>query len=124
MVGPNPYTAPWLGQSLAGITDVSGDGTGGIVAAAPFDDESQADVGSIQIFSGADCSLVRRCFDPEGVSGDSLGFGPSGTPGGLAVVHDVDGDGRSDVLVGAPYRDTGASSAGEAVLLPPQAVRS
>ena len=87
----------FFGASVSGAGDVNGDGTPDLIVGAPTDD----DVGSAQVFSGSDGSLLFR-FDGVNID-DDLGTSVSG-------VGDVNGDGTPDLLVGAPG-DAGTGSA-------------
>ena len=78
-----------FGTSVSGAGDVNGDGTPDLIVGAPGDD----DVGSAQVFSGTDGSLLFR-FNGVNID-DDLGISVSG-------VGDVNGDGTPDLIVGAP----------------------
>jgi hypothetical protein len=84
-----------LGFCLARIGDVNGDGIGDLLVGA---DESSPggvlDAGSAFILSGRDGSILIR-FDGEAVN-DFLGWSVDGC-------GDIDGDGISDAVVGAPF---------------------
>ena len=114
MVDPVPNSSDYLGGSVAGIADVTGDGTPDILAGSYSDDALAADAGAALVFSGADGSLVRRITDAGGAGSDY--FGQS-----LAVLPDVNGDGFPDLAVGAIYDDTAqGSNAGSVVLVDPR----
>jgi hypothetical protein len=82
-----------LGERVAGVGDVDGDCASDVIVGAP---DASGGAGSALIFSGRDGSLVRR-FD-----GATGGTAPDAFGGAVAGVGDVNGDGLSDVVVGAP----------------------
>ena len=85
-----------LGQSVAALGDVTGDGVPDIVAGQFYSDTAaDDDAGDAVIFSGADGSPVQTLWDPNGESDDD--FGRS-----VGNAGDQDGDGWDDVIVGAP----------------------
>ncbi|RME37356.1 MAG: hypothetical protein D6788_09670 [Planctomycetota bacterium] len=111
MSDPGGASGDELGYAVAGIGDVTGDGTEDIAASAIFDDTLQGtNAGSVLIFSGADCSLVRKCTDPDGAESDELGFALDG-------LRDISGDGVPEVVAGVPLDDTAqGTNAGSVVV--------
>ncbi|MEH0938211.1 hypothetical protein [Micromonospora psammae] len=108
------YTIAWyLGLALT-IGDVNGDGLGEVIAGAPSAQTPQLDGGLITVFTGRTGGLsgsaVRVITQrTTGVPGDP----ESGDRFGAALAAgDVTGDGKADVLVGAPGEAIG--STGEA----------
>jgi len=93
-----------LGWSCAGAGDVNGDGRDDLVVGAP-----QTNVplgrGYVRLYSGADGSLLRTLNGAA--AGDRFGAAVAGA-------GDLNGDGKDDVLVGAPQNDQGGTNAGAA----------
>jgi FG-GAP repeat len=89
-----------MGYSVAGLGDVNGDGVNDMVVGSPKKDteEGLVDVGSALIFSGANGSLIRSLDPPA--QGGAEANGRFGTA--VANAGDVNGDGVSDILIGAP----------------------
>jgi len=105
----------FLGRSLAGVGDFTGDGEPDILVAAPRDYYDAAGYpGRVYLFSGlitgeltgADADMVFRGENP----GDYAGVSVSG--GG-----DVNGDGRPDVLIGASLNDEAGTWAGKSYVV-------
>jgi hypothetical protein len=104
-----PEASTEFGESVANMGDLDGDGVPDIAVGARTADPPGApgDCGTVTIFSGGTgniLSLIRGL-----AAGDHFGER-------IAVVGDVNGDGQSDLLVGAPDADPGAASAGLAVV--------
>ncbi|HZW10647.1 MAG TPA: FG-GAP-like repeat-containing protein, partial [Phycisphaerales bacterium] len=91
-----------LGTSVAGAGDLNGDGFADVVAGAPFFDGE----GGAFVYHGADFGLLS----PEII----LQGGHAGARYGWAVssAGDVNGDGYSDVAIGAPRWDDGGADVG------------
>ena len=85
--GQNEY----LGESLADAGDVDGDGTTDVVAGG----RAGGDAGVVRVYSG---KTGTKLLQMVGGPGDRLGESVAGA-------GDVDGDGRQDVVVGAPSAD-------------------
>lgn len=92
-----------LGYALADAGDVDGDGLSDILVGAP----GFAGPGRAYLYSGADGELIHL-FDGTGEAGS---FGSA-----VASAGDVDGDGRTDLLIGAETDPTAAMNAGRVVV--------
>jgi len=100
-VNPSPM---YLGQSVALLDDVNGDGLADFAAGAPADNTAGYYAGSVRVFSGADGSELYSVSTPNNGAG-SLGWT-------LAATGDLDGDGVGDLLAGAPWETVNLLSRG------------
>lgn len=93
-----------FGTALAPAGDLDGDGFGDLWIGAPgADGAAGAGCGRVGLYSGRDGAVL---FQYEGeAAGDRLGAS-------LANAGDLDGDGRADLLAGAPGADTGGEDSG------------
>ena len=84
----------YFGLSVAMAGDVNADGKVDVIVGAKFADPSaKTNAGSVYVYSGADGSQLYK-KDGEN-AGDQFG-------GAVASAGDVNGDGKSDFIVGAP----------------------
>lgn len=90
LVSPNPELMGYFGLAVAGVDDLDGDGRGELLVGAGREDDG----GRAYIFSGATGALLRTLTSPNPVTVGSFG-------GAVATLPDVDGDGFSDLLIGA-----------------------
>jgi len=97
---------PSFGAAVAGGQDLDADGTPDFVIGAPNQKNLQ---GAAYVFKGSDGSLLFRLRGPR------QGFAKFGTS--VALTPDVTGDGRPDILVGAPDATVnGLRNAGEVLI--------
>ncbi|MDG1480782.1 MAG: MopE-related protein [Myxococcota bacterium] len=106
--------ADYAGWSVSGAGDVDGDGLDDLLIGAYGDDDNGSNAGAAYLILGGlsgylDLSIADAKLRGEG-SGDYAGRSVSG--GG-----DIDGDGLSDLIVGAYGEDTGGSAAGSAYMV-------
>lgn len=97
---PTPAEGARFGFAVAGLGDANGDGVPDLLVSAPKKDVSEdlPDVGTAYIFSGSDGSLIRSLNPPSQGGAEANGrFGSA-----VAAAGDVDRDGVSDILIGAP----------------------
>jgi len=89
-----------LGYSLAGAGDLNGDGLSDIVIGEPYYDASLTDRGRIMVFHGNGSGLALSVTRDGPSSNAHFGYA-------VSSAGDMNGDGYSDLLVGAPGYSTG-----------------
>ena len=97
VTSPTQETLPSFGSAVAGGKDLDNDGTPDFAVGAPLLKVNQ---GAVFIYKGSDGTLLRRLSSPDHQTFASFG-------GAVIFTNDVTGDGRPDVLVGAPDHDLG-----------------
>ena len=100
------------GRQVEAAGDVDGDGYQDVLVTSPFNDSGASDAGAAYVFYGpitASASLGAADVVLTGeADSDSFGWSAAGL--------DSDGDGNSDIAVGAYRNDDGGSDAGAAYL--------
>jgi len=102
------------GMKVAGIGDVNGDGIPDFMIAAPMENSG---TGKIYLFFGKKQGwpLQLKLDNADAIfSGEQMGDNAGLT---VAGAGDVNGDGISDFLIGAPRNDSAGSDAGRAYLI-------
>jgi hypothetical protein len=106
------------GRWLHGASDMDGDDLDDIVISSPGYDGSGTDLGAVHLVFGDSLSSAGSSFDLADYDHRFVGataydqLGASVTSAG-----DINGDGLSDLLMGAPGNDDEATNAGKAYLL-------
>jgi len=100
-----------FGSSVAEAGDVNGDGYADVIVGAPLFDNGQTDEGAAFLYYGSAVGL-------SATPGWSMQSNQVGAQFGFSVstAGDVNNDGYSDVIVGAPYYDNGQNDEGRAYL--------
>jgi len=99
-----------FGYSVAPAGDVDGDGYCDVIVGAPLCDDPEINEGSAFLYTGSASGLNTTPLLLE-VNQAGARYGYS-----AATAGDVDGDGYSDVIVGAQLYDNGESNEGAAFL--------
>jgi len=102
-----------VGVALA-LADVDGDGQDDLVTGASGTDTTDSDAGTVYVF------LSSTSGDYDAAEADAMLEGSAADDAaGSAVANagDVDGDGRDDLLIGAPGEDSTDTDAGAAYLV-------
>jgi len=98
-----------FGASVASAGDVNGDGFSDVIVGAANFDNGQSDEGAAFVYHGSASGLSALPNWRDEGNQANANFGAS-----VASAGDVNGDGFSDVIVGAPTFDNGQSDEGAA----------
>jgi hypothetical protein len=104
-----------LGHTIAGVGDVDGGGRPDIFVGAPGNDLGGSNSGRAYLFRGEDLA-AGGVFDASTAWASIAGQAGTWAATRVAGAGDVDGDGLSDLLLDAPYDDTGGAGAGRVYL--------
>lgn len=110
-IGKGGQLSAAFGSSVCTAGDVNADGYSDVVVGAPTFDHGQINEGRVFVFHG---SMLGPGLVPDWTGEGNQVSALYGTC--VSTAGDVDGDGYSDVLVGAPQSDNGQSDEGQALL--------
>jgi hypothetical protein len=97
-----------MGTAVA-TGDLNGDGYDELVVGLPGKDAGGSNGGAVRIFRGAADGIVATRSSYLDQTGTGVGQSETGDDFGRAVAAgDVNGDGKDDLIVGAPYEDVPA----------------
>ncbi|GMU87432.1 MAG: hypothetical protein AMXMBFR48_26730 [Ignavibacteriales bacterium] len=99
----------YFGQSVSTAGDVNGDGYSDVIIGAPEFDNGQAEEGRAFVYHGSASGLNTTANWTAECNQADARFGHS-----VSTAGDVNGDGYSDVIVGARFYDNGDSDEGRA----------
>ena len=105
--GPNQQDARW-GSSVATAGDYNGDSYADIILGAPLFGNTTPHGGAFFLYSGSATGLATFSILPIGFDGQVAHFGCA-----VGTAGDVDGDGLSDVAIGANLYDNGEIDEGQ-----------
>ncbi|MFO0690049.1 MAG: FG-GAP-like repeat-containing protein [Myxococcota bacterium] len=106
-------TGAGFGKSVASAGDVNGDGYADVIVGAPGYDNGQLDEGAAFVFLGSATGIANGSPATAHARLESNQVRAS-MGGSVASAGDVNGDGRSDVIVGAGLYDDGQLDEGAA----------
>lgn len=106
-----------IGRTLAGPADLDGDGLFDLVISGETIDTADADAGGVYIFRGSSLA-AETSLDMNDADIALTGTHAYDYAGwGLDLAGDVDGDGSTDLIVGACFADDGGANSGKAYVL-------
>jgi hypothetical protein len=105
IVPPTAQPVGTFGWCVAGMPDVTGDGRGEVLITGVWEADTQGRLcGRAYMYNGASGQMIRAWVSPARQEGGCFGWS-------IASIPDVNGDGRADVAVGAPYENAGGRTA-------------
>jgi hypothetical protein len=104
-----PVTDSYWGITMTGLGDINEDGLDDVLIGARKDSADGSNRGSVTVVLGGSTE-VGDLTTYGATNNDQFGFM-------VANVGDPDGDGMTDVLIGAPYGDEGVGGGGDVILM-------
>lgn len=103
---PNPpLQSGDFGSNLANVGDLDDNGMDDFAVSALYEDGQTTYSGKVYIYSGGTTpTLIRSLISPNVEEGGSFTY--------LCVLPDITGDGKAEIVVGAPNEDTGQYNSG------------
>ncbi len=101
--------AAWFGNSVSTAGDVNGDGYSDVIVGAPYYNNGETREGRAYVYYGSSSGLSLTPDWTAESNQESAAFGIS-----VSTAGDVNGDGYSDVIVGAWRYDNGQTDEGRA----------
>ncbi len=114
--GPAGTGQARLGSRVALPGDVDGDGWADLLVAAPYDDPSATNAGTVYLFEGSVVAAGGRVTQASAVASFE-GDHTTQALGSTLEGADLDGDGLSELLLGAPEDDVAGTNHGAVYLL-------
>ncbi|MGC4103805.1 FG-GAP-like repeat-containing protein [Ferruginibacter sp.] len=110
-IGEANQASALMGQSVASAGDVNGDGYSDVIVGVSYYDNGQTDEGVAFIYHGTATGIntVAAAMVESNKANAQLGAS-------VACAGDVNGDGYSDIIAGAPYYNNGLTNAGAAYI--------
>ena len=106
-------SSSYFGFSVSTAGDVNGDGYSDVIIGAPYYDNGQTEEGRAYVYYGSHngVSSISPWIVESDQASSCLGLS-------VSTAGDVNGDGFSDVIIGAPYYDNGNTNEGAAFIYP------
>jgi hypothetical protein len=111
--GPMLSNSDYFGSSVASMGDLDGDGVTDLAVGAIYDDTGGTNRGAVYVlFMNSNGTVKNSQKIASGVGGGPTLVNGDQFGASVAAVGDLDGDGVTDLTVGANYDDTGGTNRG------------
>ncbi len=101
LASPNKQPGGYYGWDVAAVPDMDGDGVNEYAIGAFNENIGRKGAGRVYVYNGRTGALLLELASPNRNRGGGFGYS-------IAGLHDIDGDLKGDIAVGAPYETTGA----------------